>query len=134
MPPKDNPVNLRGHHLICIHTFLGEGYSKAFSENMGDIVRILKVPTQKIRIVEGLDHICTFCPYSNWVSCLKGNDKVMDMDKKVVSILGIEPRGTYKSLYLRLKTGEAVHKGLFCDVCAKCEWFALYCRPLLCSG
>ncbi len=132
MQQKDRPVNLRGHHLICIHTFAGEGYSSAFANNMQRIIDALKMPTQTVRIVEGLDHICTFCPHSNWTSCLKDDDKVKDMDKRALSVLKIELGDVYKSLHLYLKTAEAIHKGLFCEACSECDWFASHCKPLLC--
>lgn len=35
-------IRLRGHHLICLHFYRGEGYSREFVENLEDIVRRAK--------------------------------------------------------------------------------------------
>ena len=51
-------MKLRGHHLICLNFFKGEGYSKEFVEN---IERILK--EKEIEVVSGADDVCSKCPY-----------------------------------------------------------------------
>jgi len=52
-----NPVKLRAHHLLCILTFVGEGYSPAFIANERRVIeRIAAGDT--VRIVPGPDDIC----------------------------------------------------------------------------
>ncbi len=55
-------IKLRGHHLICLHFFKGEGYSKRFINNLKGIVKSLENDT-KARIVDGADDVCSYCPH-----------------------------------------------------------------------
>lgn len=50
-------VRLRGHHLLCVLTFIGKGYSPAFVEGMAAVVDRISTGAP-IRIVEGPDDIC----------------------------------------------------------------------------
>jgi hypothetical protein len=49
-------VRLRGHHLLCILTYAGEGYSRRFVEHYDGI--IARLETEDVRIVSGPDDIC----------------------------------------------------------------------------
>lgn len=53
-------VKLRGHHLICLHFFKGEGYSKAFVENLREVVK--RAENRTLEIVTGGDDVCAACP------------------------------------------------------------------------
>ncbi|MCB9989403.1 MAG: DUF1284 domain-containing protein [Rhodospirillales bacterium] len=55
--PGLTPINLRPHHLLCILTYVGEGYSPAFVENFNTIVARLNQGTP-VKIVKGPDDIC----------------------------------------------------------------------------
>lgn len=35
---SERPVRLRPHHLLCMQTFVGNGYSEAFVENMKQVL------------------------------------------------------------------------------------------------
>lgn len=50
-------VRLRGHHLLCILTFAGRGYSPAFVDAMAEIVDRLAAG-EPVEIVDGPDDIC----------------------------------------------------------------------------
>lgn len=50
-------VRLRAHHLLCILTYIGKGYSPAFTENMTVIAGRISAG-ESIEIVEGPDEIC----------------------------------------------------------------------------
>uniref|UniRef100_A0A7C4WD24 DUF1284 domain-containing protein n=1 Tax=Geoglobus ahangari TaxID=113653 RepID=A0A7C4WD24_9EURY len=67
-------MKLRGHHLICLNFFKGEGYSKEFVEN---IERILK--EREIEVVIGADDVCSKCPHLKSGSCnYKENSRKRD--------------------------------------------------------
>jgi len=50
-------VRLRTHHLLCILTYIGKGYSPAFTDNMTVIAGRISAG-ENIEIVEGPDEIC----------------------------------------------------------------------------
>lgn len=50
-------VRLRAHHLLCVLTYVGRGYSPAFTRNMTAIARRL-AGGEPALIVEGADDIC----------------------------------------------------------------------------
>jgi len=50
-------VRLRAHHLLCILTYIGKGYSPAFTDNMTVIAGRISAG-ETIEIVEGPDDIC----------------------------------------------------------------------------
>lgn len=50
-------VKLRGHHLLCILTFVGHGYSRAFSDNYKAVVQRLNAG-EPVVLVDGPDDIC----------------------------------------------------------------------------
>lgn len=50
-------VRLRAHHLLCVLTYVGRGYSPAFTRNMTAIAGRL-ARGEPARIVEGADDIC----------------------------------------------------------------------------
>jgi len=50
-------VRLRGHHLLCMLTFVGEGYTPAFTANYRRIAERLSAG-EEIEIVSGPDDIC----------------------------------------------------------------------------
>jgi hypothetical protein len=51
-------AKLRGHHLICLNFFRGEGYSEDFIRNIYSVIG-----KEKIDIVKGPDDVCAMCPY-----------------------------------------------------------------------
>lgn len=51
------PVRLRGHHLLCILTYVGKGYSPGFVAAMDDVVARIRSGAA-ILLVDGPDDIC----------------------------------------------------------------------------
>ena len=52
-------VHLRAHHLLCLLTFVGRGYTAAFTSNMEQIAARLSSGADDIMVVEGPDDLCT---------------------------------------------------------------------------
>ncbi|PYC48903.1 DUF1284 domain-containing protein [Litorivita pollutaquae] len=50
-------IHLRAHHLLCILTYIGRGYTPAFTDNMTVIAGRISAG-ESIEIVEGPDEIC----------------------------------------------------------------------------
>jgi len=50
-------IRLRPHHLLCMLTYAGRGYTPRFTSGMDDLIRRLGAG-EEILIVEGPDDIC----------------------------------------------------------------------------
>lgn len=91
-------IKLRGHHLICLHFYNGEGYGPEFIDNLCRIQRRAKAG-EWIEVACGPDDICTLCPYLKAGKCLYNGDadtETMKMDQAAVGLL-------------KVITGERVH-------------------------
>lgn len=117
-------LKLRGHHLICLHFFNGEGYDETFIKNLRDILK--RTSKEEITISSGADDVCSGC------SCLKENrcgysenaDKeILEMDQKALELL----ENSYNDK-LRWNKLEYMLPGIFQ------EWFSLYCRECAWRG
>ena len=57
-------VRIRGHTLLCLQGFRGEGYSAGFIENMTELHRDLNEnPDRWVEVVEAPDAFCAACPH-----------------------------------------------------------------------
>ncbi len=76
-------ITLRGHHVLCLLTYRGAGYSEKFKENFNAIVTALE-RGHPARIVAGYDSIChnesTFfsCPRRDSQKCKNLHEQEMD--------------------------------------------------------
>ena len=80
--------NLRGHHLICLHFFNGEGYNPEFVENLKDVLK--KTEYEDIGISPGVDDICNKCPHMKHDRCQydeHADEEIKEMDKKALDLL-----------------------------------------------
>lgn len=55
--PDAAPVRLRGHHLLCLLTYVGHGYTPAFTANYDRLVARLNAGAPA-ELVEGPDDLC----------------------------------------------------------------------------
>lgn len=56
-------VRLRGHHLICLQFYRGEGYNQDFIKHLFNILE--RVQYEDVEVVEGVDEVCSVCPYNS---------------------------------------------------------------------
>ncbi len=54
-------IKLRGHHLVCLHFFKGEGYNPEYIENLREILRRAEAG-EEIEVSSGVDDVCRMCP------------------------------------------------------------------------
>ncbi|MGD0887191.1 MAG: DUF1284 domain-containing protein [Thermodesulfovibrionales bacterium] len=85
---------LRGHHLICLQFFHGEGYNAKFVDNLGVIRESMR--DEPIDISVGTDDVCGKCPYLKGNAC--GYDKcaeeeIGEMDERALRLLRVAPGG-----------------------------------------
>lgn len=125
-------VRLRGHHLLCLLTFVGEGYTPAFTRNYRRIAERLSAG-EAIEIVAGPDDICA--PMLDLPEAHCRNDDVGDRDEwalvAIAELLGL-PLGPGSVLVLdgnRLANLRgAFAAGAIRAACHECEWSPLCTR------
>lgn len=86
--PHATKAKLRGHHLICLNFFRGEGYSEDFIENIYSIVG-----RKQVEIVEGPDEVCAKCPYLKESRCSNSeytDEKIMHQDREALKLLALK--------------------------------------------
>ena len=131
MAAQDIP-RLRGHHLICLFFFQGEGYDEPFVSNLLDVMRSLDEAGQCL-VAEGADDVCGSCP---WLApdgrCQEpngGEDEIRRIDTLALALLGATPGEYLSRRALReVVMSPAVAKPWLRDACQDCEWEGV-CRP-----
>jgi hypothetical protein len=127
------PLGIRGHHLLCILGFRGLGYSAAFVQGMGRIVRRMqRHPRSKLVLLDSADSICGACPRLRPGGVCrdeKVSARVRAKDRAILRRLGLKPGASLSvsSAYerVRRKITPALLTG---KLCAKCRWKSLgYC-------
>ncbi|AAB89439.1 DUF1284 domain-containing protein [Archaeoglobus fulgidus] len=112
-------MKLRGHHLICLQFFRGEGYSGEFVENVKKIMERLE-SGETVEVVAGVDDICVACPYNRGY-CGKdetSEERVREMDKAAVRLLGVSEKTTWREVAERIEKVLNEWR-VFCE---DCDW------------
>lgn len=115
-------LNLRGHHLICLHFFEGEGYNADFVVNLKNIMQ--RVENERIRVCDGADSVCEKCPYLKDFKCHYDNnadDEVKEMDRVALSLLKIKKGAEIEWNELRKKIPEVFFQWITI-YCLNCDW------------
>lgn len=111
-------ISFRGHHLVCLHFFQGEGYSREFVDNLRHLLQKADEDGE-IVVVEGADDVCRACPHLEGNRCSHKQDsdrEVRRLDGDALRLLEVKPGDRIKWQDLRLKVQSASD-----------EWFALFC-------
>ncbi|MER9725285.1 MULTISPECIES: DUF1284 domain-containing protein [unclassified Mesorhizobium] len=130
-------VRLRSHHLLCLLTYIGEGYSAAFVANYDVIAKRLG-RGEDILIVSGPDDICQPLLGGAEPHCLResaaGRD---DLAARDVGKLLTRPirAGVRFSLDAATLAGlrAAFAAGVTREACQGCEWAGL-CSTVAAGG
>lgn len=119
-------VRLRTHHLLCVLTYVGKGYSAAFVANL-DAIADRIAGGEAVRIVEGPDDICDPLLVDENAHCrterVRRRDRVAATDLSAVLGRPVE-LGTALSLGSAELAGlrTAFASGRVRHACAGCEW------------
>jgi len=122
-------IRLRGHHLLCMLTYVGKGYSPAFVENYDAIAGRLS-RGEDILLVDGPDDICAplLCGGA------KGNCHCYDASVRIRDQLAMEAVGELFGQTLSTQNAfdldaerlaalrRAFAKGTLRKACEGCEW------------
>jgi hypothetical protein len=116
-------IRLRGHHLICLNYYRGEGYDRVFIENLEDIMRRAN-QGEKIEVVAGADDICRVCPTLRGGKCVAkpGMDaEIRKLDTQATAHLAVEIGA--RVLWREIKSQvAATPKEWLAAFCAGCDW------------
>ena len=122
-------VRLRAHHLLCLLTYVGKGYSPAFTANYDRVVERLAAGEDAL-IVSGPDDICAPLLDDPEPHCLGESAAGRDLiaAREVGDLLG-RPIPAGARLELDASTlarmREAFSSGMTRAACPGCEWFDL---------
>lgn len=112
----------RGHHLICLHFFNGEGYNAEFIENLSTTLEAVR--DADIEICHGADNICKKCPSLKDDICQfsQGADKeIRTMDAMALTLLGAVPGDKLDWQQIREKLS-LIFEEWHAAWCVNCGW------------
>uniref|UniRef100_A0A7C3MAJ9 DUF1284 domain-containing protein n=1 Tax=Archaeoglobus fulgidus TaxID=2234 RepID=A0A7C3MAJ9_ARCFL len=114
-----NKCKLRGHHLICLHFFMGKGYDEVFVENTK---RILE-NTGEVEVVDGIDDVCKSCPHNAGFCNYKPDSEkeVRRIDSFSLKLLNLKVGDTVKWDDLRVKIPLVIREWQK-FACKDCDW------------
>ncbi|WP_137934028.1 DUF1284 domain-containing protein [Mesorhizobium comanense] len=122
-------VRLRAHHLLCLLTYVGKGYTPAFTANYDGIAQRLS-RGEDILLVSGPDDICTPLLGEAESHCLRdsaaGRDRLAARD--VEALLARPIRDGVRldldaAILARMR--QAFSTGVVREACEGCEWSGL---------
>ncbi len=122
----DRPdARLRGHHLLCLLAFTGEGYSDQFVVEFARLAKVYRNPDALIEVRIAPDDACQACPHLGPGGCLSPIDgpeqAVQALDAAVLSVLGIQP-GIHRAASLHHRLQRVTHDELHAT-CKACSWY-----------
>lgn len=138
---QERKLRLRGHHLCCFLTFVGEGYDAPFAAHMRRMGQRL-ASGETFQIIAGKDDICmaegkTLCPNR---TC-EGHGMAA-RDQNVLALLSTvnfaaRPWAVGQSRHLthELVWGfrRAMRAGVFDPICRPCDWKS-FCENVSLGG
>jgi hypothetical protein len=118
-----SPLKLRGHHLICLHFFRGEGYAPEFIALLGEILK-RAVTGEQIEIVSDADDVCHICPYLRGEECFyhqESDQEIREMDRKALELLELKARDIVLWKHVRDKIPYVFYRWSQ-EFCSACYW------------
>jgi hypothetical protein len=130
-------VRLRAHHLLCLLTYVGKGYSPAFTANYDRVVKRLG-EGEGVVIVSGPDDICAPLLEEPEPHCLR--ESAAERDRLAARDVGAflnRPIQAGDRLVLDAPSlagmRRAFSAGLTRQACSGCEWSSL-CDTVAAGG
>jgi hypothetical protein len=120
--------SLRAHHLMCVTTYQGKGYSPDFVANMNRVWHALRsgqYPQVEVHAVA--DPLCQACPNlqdpSEPTSC-QFQRSIEERDRRLLAAMGWT-EGEIIDLAPVMEHILAHHAELLANVCVGCDWMAI---------
>lgn len=116
-------MRLRPHHLLCTQGYIGKGYNDSFVKNMDAItLQFRNEESTSFELVFSTDSLCEHCPNKFGRNLCKDNDKVNEIDQKVITYFNLKEQ-TYVYQDLIREINEKMTAEMMNDICGKCEWY-----------
>lgn len=128
------PVRLRGHTLLCMQGFRGEGYNAEFVKNMTAIHRTLTDhPESWVEVLASPDTVCAACPHQQPSGCMlngaRSEEEMNDQDHVVLQRLGLKVGRRIRWQQILERIRSSVCGDDLPSICGSCRWLPLgYCR------
>lgn len=123
-------ISLRGHHLICLQFFRGEGYTGEFVVNLNDVLE--RMAEEGVVVVSGADDVCGACPnLSADRACLDpGEAQIAQLDSLACETLGVTvgDTATMEDAARTLVARARAREKFIASACVGCEWERV-CTP-----
>jgi len=116
-------IRLRGHHLICLHFFQGEGYNPGFVYNLKEVLHKAGSGTQ-ITITKDADDVCVACPHILNGKCAHKPDSeetIRFLDDMALKLLGVTHHEIVTWEHMRDLT-MAIPDYKLTQFCTGCDW------------
>ena len=115
-------MRFRGHHLVCLHFYRGEGYDQKFIDNLTALVERAE-SGEIVEVVSGPDDVCRCCPYLQGKRCFHQGDseeEIRQLDEKALNFFKLKPgqQVTWRELKNRLVGAQEWLQ----DFCFGCSW------------
>ncbi|MER9947425.1 DUF1284 domain-containing protein [Mesorhizobium sp. M0047] len=130
-------IRLRAHHLLCLLTYVGKGYSPAFTANYDGIAERLS-RGEDILLVSGADDVCGPLLDEPEPHCLNESvyerDRLAAQDLEELLALPIRVGASLDldaSMLARMR--QAFSAGRVRKACGGCEWSGL-CSTIAAGG
>lgn len=119
-------IRLRPHHGMCFQFYEGKGYSAAFTDHMGRVIRALSErPDMPVKLTLSADVVCEHCP-NNVEGICQSIEKVMRYDAAVLNACGLQDGDELPYAHFAARVKERIlDAGLRCGICGDCEWDAI---------
>ena len=124
-------LHLRPHHLLCLQTFTGRGYSEEFVRHM-TLVRdqLIREPLTPVELVSGVDDLCAHCPNNVDGQCTSDNPALFDskVSRKLYSTGIISPDAASKDhpgkrpVLTGIPDALEISSSVLEECCPGCEW------------
>lgn len=128
---NERGLRIRGHHLICLQYFHGEGYSPEFVRNLFSVIQRL-VHGEKATVVVGPDDVCAACPALADGQCAQepeNEEAIRILDQLALEMLELEPGQEFEWGPTTLSVQRFIERWRAL-ACEGCEWEE-QCRPLI---
>ena len=123
-------ARLRGHHLVCLHFYDGEGYDEPFIRNLERV--LAEVGKEGAEVVDGTDDICSLCLHRHGDHCTHGaaaDREIREMDRKALALLEIAPgdRADWKGTEETVVANFRECPGAYSRCERRCRGYQLHC-------
>ncbi len=116
-------LKLRGHHLLCLNFFKGEGYNRNFVDNLRKVLE--KAKRKEFYIAIGSDDICIACSHLKDNKCnfnnMQNEEKIKGLDTLALNLLNFKAGERIMWSYIDSKLPD-VFTDWRDEACSECQW------------